>query len=240
MTLMEALDAVLVVPPRSIEKPLRIPIFKSHKVTGIGTVAVGRVATGTLSRGEKVKLMPGNLEGQITSIEIHHTDREKVLPGDLVGFRVKNATVSDVQRGMVACGISEPVKAITSFTAQVVITGHPGEIKAGYCPYTYCHTATFACKWEALLQKLDRRTGKLLEENPKCLKNGESGVVKMVPLVPAYVEEFSKFPPLGRFVIRDQRLTVAVGLVKSVEYGAPAVKPTVSTQGKYFKGKGKK
>jgi elongation factor 1-alpha len=39
----------------------------------------------------------------------------------------------------------------------------------------------------------------------------------MVPLKPMSVEIFSEFPPLGRFVIRDMRLTIGIGIVKSVE-----------------------
>jgi elongation factor 1-alpha len=42
----------------------------------------------------------------------------------------------------------------------------------------------------------------------------------MVPTKPLCVESYQEFPPLGRFAIRDMRQTVAVGVIKKVEFGA--------------------
>ena len=50
---------------------------------------------------------------------------------------------------------------------------HPGEIKNGYSPVLDCHTAHIACKFEEIKEKLDRRSGKKLEDNPKFVKTGE-------------------------------------------------------------------
>ncbi|KAK8574576.1 hypothetical protein V6N12_062266 [Hibiscus sabdariffa] len=73
-----------------------------------------------------------------------------------------------------------------------------------------------------LLTKIDRRSGKELEKEPKFLKNGDAGFVKMVPTKPMVVETFSQYPPLGRFAVRDMRQTVAVGVIKSVEKKEPS------------------
>jgi elongation factor 1-alpha len=64
---------------------------------------------------------------------------------------------------------------------------------------------------------MDRRTGKVLEENPSFIKTGDAAIVKLVPLKPLVVESFTEFPPLGRFAVRDMKRTVAVGVVKEVE-----------------------
>ncbi|CAF89663.1 unnamed protein product [Tetraodon nigroviridis] len=64
---------------------------------------------------------------------------------------------------------------------------------------------------------MDRRSGKKLEDNPKCLKSGEACMVKLVPSKPMCVESFANYPPLGRFAVRDMKQTVAVGVIKSVE-----------------------
>ena len=47
-------------------------------------------------------------------------------------------------------------------------------------------------------------------------------MVKMIPSKPMCVEKFSDYPPLGRFVVRDMRQTVAVGVIKDVEKKAPS------------------
>ena len=94
---------------------------------------------------------------------------------------------------------------------------HPGEIQPGYTPVLDCHTAHIACKFAEFLEKVDRRSGKSLEENPKTLKSSEAGIIKLVPSKPMVVEKFSEFAPLGRFAVRDMRQTVAVGVIQDVE-----------------------
>uniref|UniRef100_A0A8C2JMR4 Eukaryotic translation elongation factor 1 alpha 2 n=4 Tax=Cyprininae TaxID=2743694 RepID=A0A8C2JMR4_CYPCA len=68
-----------------------------------------------------------------------------------------------------------------------------------------------------LKEKIDRRSGKKLEDNPKSLKSGDAAIVDMIPGKPMCVESFSQYPPLGRFAVRDMRQTVAVGVIKSVD-----------------------
>lgn len=98
---------------------------------------------------------------------------------------------------------------------------HPGEIHAGYSPVLDCHTAHIACKFAELKQKIDRRSGKVTEENPKHLKKGDAGIVTMIPSKPMCVETFHQYPPLGRFAVRDMKQTVAVGIIKGVEKAEP-------------------
>merc|ERR1712169_160371 len=73
------------------------------------------------------------------------------------------------------------------------------EIKRGYCPVLDCHTAHIATKFKNIDEKMDRRTGKTLEANPKFVKNGDACMVTMEPTKPMVVEEFANYPPLGRF-----------------------------------------
>lgn len=99
----------------------------------------------------------------------------------------------------------------------MIILNHPGEIRAGYSPVLDCHTAHIACKFQELLQRIDRRSGKTLDENPISVKSGDAAIAKMIPSKPMCVESFSEYPPLGRFAVRDMKQTVAVGVIKSVE-----------------------
>lgn len=103
----------------------------------------------------------------------------------------------------------------------MIILNHPGEIHAGYAPVLDCHTAHIACKFTELLEKIDRRSGKKLEENPKHVKSGDAAIAILTPSKPMCVESFSEYPPLGRFAVRDMKQTVAVGVIKSVEKTDP-------------------
>ena len=62
---------------------------------------------------------------------------------------------------------------------------------------------------------MDKRTGKVLRENPDIVKSGKAMITEMVPSKPMSLEAYTDYPPLGRFAVRDMRQTVAVGIVKS-------------------------
>ena len=216
-TLLEALDAIIP-PSRPTDKPLRLPLQDVYKIGGIGTVPVGRVETGIIKPGMVVTFAPSNLSTEVKSVEMHHEALEEGLPGDNVGFNVKNVAVRDLRRGFVASdNKQDPARETANFTAQVIVLNHPGEIRAGYTPVLDCHTAHIACKFFELLEKVDRRTGKLIEEKPPCVKSQEAAIVKLIPTKPLCVEKFSEYAPLGRFAVRDMRQTVAVGVIKEVD-----------------------
>uniref|UniRef100_A0ABJ3HNU7 Elongation factor 1-alpha n=1 Tax=Mus musculus TaxID=10090 RepID=A0ABJ3HNU7_MOUSE len=181
VSLLEALDTILP-PTRPTDKPLRLPLQDVYKIGGIGTVPVGRVETGILRPGMVVTFAPVNITTEVKSVEMHHEALSEALPGDNVGFNVKNVSVKDIRRGNV-CGDSkaDPPQEAAQFTSQVIILNHPGQISAGYSPVIDCHTAHIACKFAELKEKIDRRSGKKLEDNPKSLKSGDAAIVEMVP-----------------------------------------------------------
>jgi len=215
-TMLEALDSIRP-PKRPSSKPLRLPLQDVYKIGGIGTVPVGRVETGIIKPGMVVTFAPPGLSTEVKSVEMHHESLPEAVPGDNVGFNVKNVSVKEIKRGMVASDSkNDPAKGVENFLAQVIILNHPGEIHAGYQPVLDCHTAHVACKFAVLQQKIDRRSGKVLEENPKMVKSGDAAMIELIPSKPMVVESFSDYAPLGRFAVRDMRQTVAVGVIKGV------------------------
>jgi len=229
-TLLEAIDAIDP-PSRPTDKPLRLPLQDVYKIGGIGTVPVGRVETGVIKAGMVVTFAPAGVTTEVKSVEMHHEQLVEGLPGDNVGFNVKNVSVKEIRRGNVAGDSkNDPPQAAETFDAQVIVLNHPGQVSDGYAPVLDCHTAHIACKFKSIKQKIDRRTGKALEEKTDdkklIIKSGDAAIVTMEPSKPMCVEAFTDYAPLGRFAVRDMRQTVAVGVIKSVKKIDKATKVT--------------
>merc|ERR1712085_17597 len=215
--LLEALDA-LKPPKRPVLKPLRLPLQDVYKISGIGTVPVGRVETGVIKPNQSIVFGPLGVSTDCKSVEMHHESVAEAIPGDNVGFNVKGLSVTDIKRGYVAGDAKNvPPSDTDYFKAQVIVMHHPGQIMNGYAPVLDCHTCHIACKFTEIENKMDKRTGKVTEEFPKSIKSGDAGIVKMIASKPMVVEAFNEFPPLGRFAVRDMKQTVAVGVIKATE-----------------------
>merc|ERR1712054_732836 len=222
--LLEALDAIKP-PKRPILKPLRLPLQDVYKISGIGTVPVGRVETGIIKPNMSITFGPHGTTTDCKSVEMHHEQVSEAIPGDNVGFNVKGLSVQDIKRGFVASDAKNVPAADTEFfKAQVIVMNHPGQIMNGYAPVLDCHTCHIACKFAEIENKMDKRTGTVTEEFPKSIKSGDAAIVKLIPSKPMVVEAFSEFPPLGRFAVRDMKQTVAVGVIKETEKKVKAEK----------------
>merc|ERR1712010_65902 len=139
---------------------------------------------------------PANVNTEVKSVEMHHESLPEALPGDNVGFNVKNVSVKDIRRGNVAGDSkNDPPRGAKMFHAQVIILNHPGEIKNGYSPVLDCHTAHIACKFNEIKEKCDRRSGKKLEDNPKFVKSGDAAMVDLIPLQEHVCGEFLRLSP---------------------------------------------
>ncbi|MGC8923769.1 MAG: translation elongation factor EF-1 subunit alpha [Candidatus Micrarchaeia archaeon] len=214
-TILEALDE-FTVPPKPIDKPLRMPIQDVFSITGHGTVPVGRVEAGILKPNQKVVVMPAGVTGEIKRIEMHHQELPQAQPGDNVGVNLKGVEKKDLKRGDVIGDPNNPPKVAEEFTAQIVVLQHPTAISVGYTPVLHIHTAQFAGQFIELVEKKDPKTGQSAGK-PDFLKTGDVAVVKIKPLKPVVVEKYQDFPALGRFAIRDMGQTVAAGVVLDVK-----------------------
>merc|ERR1739848_839139 len=98
----------------------RLPLQDVYKIGGIGTVPVGRVETGIIKPGIVVTFAPNQLQTEVKSVEMHHESLPEAVPGDNVGFNVKNVSVKDIKRGCPARDAkTKPAFAAKDFTAQV-------------------------------------------------------------------------------------------------------------------------
>lgn len=214
-TLLEALDN-LPMPEKPTDLPLRLPIQDIYNIKGIGTVPVGKIETGVMKVGDKIMIVPGRegkgVQGEVKTIEMHHSAVDKAEPGDNVGFNVRGIGAKDAARGDVLGHTDNPPTVATEFTAQIVVLNHPTVVTVGYTPVFHIHTAQVACQITAIEKKINPANGEVLQENPDFLKNGEAAIVKVKPVQPLCIETQKENPHMSRFAVRDSGQTVAAGM----------------------------
>jgi len=208
---MNALDS-FVVPEKPTDKPLRVPVQDVYTITGVGTVPVGRVETGILKSGDTLIFEPAGVTGEVKSIEMHHEVIPEAMPGDNIGFNVRGIERTAIRRGDVAGHPKAPPTVVKEFTARIAVLQHPTALTAGYTPVFHAHTAQVACTITEITQKLDPKTGQVLEEKPEFIKRGEMATIKVTPTKPMVLEKASELPQLSRFAIRDMGMTIAAGV----------------------------
>jgi len=214
--LLEALND-LPEPEPPTDAPLRLPIQDVYTISGIGTVPVGRVETGTLNIGDNVSFQPSDVGGEVKTIEMHHEEVPKAEPGDNVGFNVRGIGKDDIRRGDVCGPAADPPSVAETFKAQMVVMQHPSVITAGYTPVFHAHTAQVACTIESIDKKMDPKGEGNDEENPDFIQTGDSAIVTVRPQKPLSIEPAQEIPELGSFAVRDMGQTIAAGKVMSVE-----------------------
>ena len=215
-TLFEAIDAIQM-PPKPTDRPLRLPIQDVYKISGIGTVPVGKIETGILNAGKTVVFNPSQQSAEVKSIEMHHTMVDKAEPGDNVGFNVRGLSATDIRRGDVA-GYQDNapmfVRHDETFVGQIQLMDIPKAIGAGYTPVFHCHTSQVAVRFIELLEKTSKGQK---EANPAFLKTGDACLVRFGPTKPMAIEQMDAFPELARFAIRDMGKTVAAGVCMKID-----------------------
>ena len=214
-TIMEQFD-LFPEPKLPTNLPMRMPVQDVYEITGIGTVPVGKIETGVMKVGQKVKVLPGRtgtgIEGEVKTIEMHHENLQEAQAGDNVGINLRGIGKKDIARGDVICDAAKPVPVVEEFIAQVAVINHPTVLAKGYTPVFHVHTAQVPCQFVELIAQIDPKSGQVIKENPDFLKNGDVAKVRIKPQGNLALESQKDNAFTSRFAIRDAGQTVAAGV----------------------------
>ncbi len=196
--------------------PMRMPCQDVYEITGIGTVPVGKIETGIMKVGQKVKVLPGRtgkgIDGEVKTIEMHHDQLPEAVAGDNVGINIRGVGKKDIARGDVICDAAQPIPIVEEFIAQIAVINHPTVLAKGYTPVFHIHTAQVPCQFIELIEQIDAKTGQVIKQNPDFLKNGDVAKVRIKPQGNLALETQTDNPYTSRFAVRDAGATVAAGM----------------------------
>ena len=218
-TIVEQLDT-FPEPKLPTDLPMRMPVQDVYEITGIGTVPVGKITSGVMKIGQKVKVLPGRtgkgIDGEVRTIEMHHEQMQEAEAGDNVGINVRGVGKKDIARGDVICAADHPVPVVEEFIATITVINHPTVLAKGYTPVFHIHTAQVPCQITELIAQINPASGEVIKENPDFLKNGDSAKVRIKPQGNLCLETIKDNPSMARFSIRDAGATVAAGVCNEI------------------------
>ena len=236
-TMFDALDQFVEPVAREDDKPLRMPVSGVYKMSA-GTIVTGRIEQGVLAAqvktktgmsGNPVTFYPSGIKGKVFSIEAHHRQMPTAHAGDNIGICVKGLPKDRLPKaGEILALTSDNTMAKTkSFTANVKVQEHPGELKVGYTPLVLVRTAKSACKMTKIYWKITKKNMKLVkkksdledfkEVEPKFIKNGDTCELEFEPQIPMSCSAFNVCQGLGRIAVLESNSLVMLGkIIKTV------------------------
>ncbi|EFP92612.2 peptide chain release factor eRF subunit 2 [Puccinia graminis f. sp. tritici CRL 75-36-700-3] len=219
-SLLELLDNMKLT-DRKYNAPLMMPISEKYK--DMGAVVVGKLESGKVTKGESVLMMPNKTSAEVSAIYNEMEDEiPRALCGDNVRIRLKGIEDEDIMCGFVLTDAHKPIHTVTRFEAQLAIIDSKNIICAGYGAVMHVHTLAEECTLSALLHYYDKKTGKKSRRPPQFAKKGMKVVALLETVAPICVETFKDHPQLGRFTLRDEGKTIAIGkITKLLESANP-------------------
>ncbi|TKX24766.1 eukaryotic peptide chain release factor GTP-binding subunit [Elsinoe australis] len=226
-SLLEYLDNMKTL-DRKLNAPLMMPV--SAKYRDLGTMIEGKIDSGVLKKSMKYLLMPTKEEINIVAL---YGETEDEIPhatcGDQVRMRIKGAEEEDILPGFVLCSPRRPVHCVQAFEAQIVLLDLKSILSAGFNCVMHVHSATEEVTFTALLHKLEKGTGRKSKKAPGFATKGMSIIARLEVTGGAgsvCVERFEDYPQLGRFTLRDQGQTIAIGKITKLITDKSALEDT--------------
>jgi len=222
-TLLDVLEKFVTVPSRPSAAAARTPISGIYKIKGIGDVLTGRVEQGTVRPSEEVIFLPTHTastpcDGKIFTVEMHHKSVPQAVSGDNCGFNIKGLKKENMPRvgDVMVLKTDVTINRVRSFTAQIRVLEHPGELKAGYCPIAFVRTGRSAVRMTGINWKVGKETGNQKLEAPISLKSNEMAEAIFEPQQPFVVDTFKNCEGLGRVALMEGASVIMLGKVVTV------------------------
>lgn len=213
-TLLEFLDK-FDVPSRSKDGPLRIPMLDGYRDMG-AVMAIGKVEQGTARPGQKVMIMPIGVKATILSVFINEEEMQYGGPGENVTMKMGGITEDQLCKGYVICDHTKPVRVVSKFKAILQVIELPDErpvMTPGYKAVMHAHVANEECEILKLYDARDMKNPKKIEQRPGFVREGSVVTCSIVLARSVAVDVFTGVAQLGRFTLRDEGRTIAIGKI---------------------------
>uniref|UniRef100_A0A4W6D5B5 G1 to S phase transition 1, like n=1 Tax=Lates calcarifer TaxID=8187 RepID=A0A4W6D5B5_LATCA len=186
---------------RSSDGPVRLPIVDKYK--DMGTVILGKLESGSISKAQQLVMMPNR----------HVVETDDAGPGENLKLRLKGIEEEEILPGFILCNAENLCHSGRTFDAQIVIIEHKSIICPGYNAVLHIHTCIEEVQITALICLVDKKTGEKSKTRPRFVKQDQVCIARLRTAGTICLETFKDFPQMGRFTLRDEGKTIAIGKV---------------------------
>ncbi len=203
LELMKAVDEYVPQPERATDRPFLLAVEDVFTIQGRGTVATGRVESGTITLNTEVEIVGirPTRKTVVTGIEMFNKSMQEAQAGDNIGALLRGIRRDDIERGQVLAAPGS-ITPHTRFKAEVYVLskeegGRHTPFFSQYRPQFYFRTTDV--------------TGEIrLEEGVEMVMPGDNTVMEVELISPIAMDEGLNF------AIREGGRTVGAGVVTQI------------------------
>ncbi|XP_020500480.1 eukaryotic peptide chain release factor GTP-binding subunit ERF3A isoform X2 [Labrus bergylta] len=196
---------------RSNDGPVRLPIVDKYK--DMGTVILGKLESGCISKAQQLVMMPNRHTVEVLSLLSDDVETDDASPGENLKLRLKGIEEEEILPGFILCSPDNLCHSGRTFDAQIVIIEHKSIICPGYNAVLHIHTCIEEVQITALICLVDKKTGDKSKTRPRFVKQDQVCIARLRAAGVICLETFKDFPQMGRFTLRDEGKTIAIGKV---------------------------
>lgn len=197
---------------RFINAPFMLPI--AAKMKDMGCVVEGKVESGHVKKNSSLLMMPNRTNVEVSNI-FNETEQEvdTAVCGEQIRMKIKGVEEEDVAPGYVLTSPKNPVRTVTKFEAQIAIVELKSILSNGFSCVMHLHTAVEEVTFLELKHKLEKGTNRKSKKAPPFAKKGMKIIAVLETPEPVCAETYNDYQQLGRFTLRDQGVTIAIGKI---------------------------
>lgn len=201
---------------RAVDKPLRISVTDVFKGMGGGLTVAGKVCSGCVQAGDRVLVMPSTNYAIVKSLGMSDEAVSYAFAGDHISVVITGIDITNIGVGSMLCESKMPVQCAVRIQARIVLFNLERPITRGYTVVLHYQSMTEPAIIKRLVSQLNKSTGEVIKNKPKCLTKNSSAVIELEFEKPICVELYKDNKELGRFMLREGGHTIAAGLIEQV------------------------
>ena len=216
-SLFETLDSLPKIEKNA--KPfLRIPLLDKYKDQG-NCMVFGKIESGVVKSNMKCTLMPSQKEVEVA--KIFDNDDNPMLfaePGENVKLQLKGCELEEIKRGYVICGQQFWCNVSQEFIAEIKVLelNNTQIFNEGFTLIMHLHTVLQEVTVKKIKKRIDvdgNEDKEFRKKKIRKLQSQERGEIILRTEVPICLEKYEEFSELGRFTLRKDNNTIAIGRI---------------------------